>query len=406
MKREYIDLLEFQTKMKEGIERLFPFKIWIKAEISAIKARPGGHCYLELSQSNDKGLTAKASAAIWSSKYRFIAPYFESVTGKPLSEGMTVLVLAQASYSPLYGFTLVIDDIDPEFSVGQKEMERLKTIARLKAEGLMDMQKSLEIPRLPYCLAIISAEDAAGYRDFMKHLCENEFGFSFCTVLFPALMQGADCPESIIQAMDEVLSGGEDFDAVLILRGGGAKLDLACYDDYNLASVIAQFPIPVFTAVGHDQDFHVCDMVANTYVKTPTALADELIAIYADEDAQLSSYVSRIRLAFNERMAIVENRLIRLNSMIRNAFSTKLSKMESRVEVLKTRIESADPRKILSRGYTLAVGPDGAVMKSSGAVTAGDRMSVMFCDGVVRCRVEAVDKNGREMLENEDDYGK
>ena len=126
MKREYIDLLEFQTKMKEGIERLFPFKIWIKAEISAIKARPGGHCYLELSQSNDKGLTAKASAAIWSSKYRFIAPYFESVTGKPLSEGMTVLVLAQASYSPLYGFPLVIDDIDPEFSVGQKEMERQK----------------------------------------------------------------------------------------------------------------------------------------------------------------------------------------------------------------------------------------------------------------------------------------
>ena len=405
MKREYIDLLEFQTKMKEGIERLFPFKVWIKAEISAIKARPGGHCYLELSQSNDKGLTAKASAAIWSSKYRFIAPYFESVTGKQLCEGMTVLVLAQASYSPLYGFTLVIEDIDPEFSVGQQEMERQKTIARLNAEGLMDMQKSLEVPRLPYRLAIISAEDAAGYRDFMKHLHENEFGFSFCTVLFPALMQGADCPKSIIQAMDEVLSCGEDYDAVLILRGGGAKLDLACYDDYNLASVIAQFPLPVFTAVGHDQDFHVCDMVANTYVKTPTALAGELIAMYADEDAQLSSYVSRIRLAFNERIATVENRLIMLNSRIRNGFSMKLSKMESRVEVLKTRIESADPRKILNRGYALAVGPDGTVMKSSGVVAAGDSMSVMFHDGMVRCHVEAVE-NRAETFDNEEDYGK
>ena len=399
MNRECIDLLEFQTRMKEGVECLFPGKFWLRAEISAVKARPGGHCYLELSQSGPSGLVAKASAAIWSSKYRFLAPFFESVTGSPLSEGMTVLVHVQVSYSQLYGFTLVIDDIDPEFSLGQKEMERQKTIERLKAEGLMDLQKGLHLPRLPYRLAVISAEDAAGYRDFMKHLHENEYGFVFDTVLFPALMQGAQCPSSVIEAMDSVLAGEEDFDAVLILRGGGSKLDLSCFDDYELASVIAQYPLPVFTAVGHDQDFHVCDMVAFSYLKTPTALADELLSIYEDEDSLLSSFVSRIRMAFLNRVAIDENRLALLNSRIRGAFSLRLSKMESALDMLQTRIHAADPRKILERGYALALGPDGAVLKAAGGVSAGQRMGVMFSDGIVRCIVDKVEmkEDGEEI---------
>lgn len=191
MERDFIDLLELQSRLKEGVECLFPGRIWLKAEVSAVKARSGGHCYLELSQSGENGLAAKASAIIWSSKYRFLAPYFESVTGSPLSEGMSVLVEIQVNYSQLYGLSLIINDIDPDFSLGQRELERRRTVDRLVKEGLADLQKRLSLPLLPRRLAIISAPDAAGYRDFMRHLHENPYGFMFVTELFPAQMQGA-----------------------------------------------------------------------------------------------------------------------------------------------------------------------------------------------------------------------
>ena len=368
MEKEIFDLFDLQQKLKRGVECLFPKRIWIRAEVSAVKARNGGHCYLELSQSGDDGLLAKCNAVIWSSKYRFIAPYFESVTGSPISPGMVVLVEVQVSYSELYGLSLVISDIDPDYSVGVRELERQKTIARLQAEGLMDLQSSLALPALPYRLAVVSAEDAAGYRDFMRHLHENPYGFQFETTLFPALMQGAGCPASIIAAMDAVMEDDGTYDAVLILRGGGAKLDLACFDDYGLAAVIAQFPLPVLTAIGHDQDHHVADMVAYEYVKTPTALADFFLSIYEDEDARLSSYMTRVRVAFNNRLAL----------------------MESALNVLQARIKGADPRRILERGYTLALDGDGRVMKGASGRRKGDRVSVMFADGTLKCTVEEI----------------
>ena len=212
MEKEHFDLLTLQQRLKQGVESLFPSRVWIKAEVSAVKARTGGHCYMELSQSDESGLKAKASAIIWSSKYRFIAPYFESVTGSPLQEGMVILVEVQVNYSELYGMSLIINDIDPEFSLGVKELERQRTIERLQNEGLMGLQKQLQLPVLPYRLAVISAEDAAGYRDFMRHIEENPYGFKVLPVLFQALMQGADCPSSIIAALDAVLEDGSDWD--------------------------------------------------------------------------------------------------------------------------------------------------------------------------------------------------
>ena len=366
MEKEIFCLFDLQQKLKRGIECLFPKRIWVRAEVSAVKARGGGHCYLELSQSDDSGLAAKTSAVIWSSKYRFIAPYFQSVTGSPISEGMVILAEVQISYSELYGLSLVINDIDPEYSVGVKELERQKTIERLQKEGLTGLQAELELPALPCRLAVVSAEDAAGFRDFMRHLHENPYGFAFETVLYPALMQGAACPPSIIAAMDRIMEDGGDFDAVLIIRGGGAKLDLACFDDYDLASVIAQYPIPVLTAVGHDQDYHVADMVAHSFVKTPTALADFFLDIYEDEDARLSSYMTRIRVAFNNRIAL----------------------MESALNVLQARIAGADPRRILERGYALALDGGGRVMKGVSGLSKGDKVSVMFADGTLDCLVE------------------
>ena len=390
MEKEYIDLFELQSRLKQGIESLFPKRIWVKAEVSAIKARSGGHCYLELSQSDSSGLVAKSSAIIWSSKYRFIAPYFESVTGSPIQEGMVILAEVQVNYSQLYGLSLIINDVDPEFSLGVKELERQKTIERLQKEGLMDLQKGLQLPVLPYNIAVISAEDAAGYRDFVRHLAENPYGFTLSCTLFPALMQGADCPQSIISALDAALETGVEWDAVLILRGGGAKLDLACFDDYELAAVIAQYPLPVLTAIGHDQDFHVCDMVAHEYVKTPTALADFLLSMYEAEDERISSLQTRMRLAFSNKIYAAESALNMLQARVKGGFSMKIANMEAALRVFETRIMAADPRRILERGYALAVDENGVVVKGVAGKEKGDRISMMFPDGTLDCTVDAV----------------
>lgn len=395
MDKDFIDLLTLQSRLKEGVESLFPNRIWVRAEVSAVKARSGGHCYLELSQSDEKGLVAKTNAIIWNSRYRFIAPYFESVTGSPLQEGMVILVQVQVNYSELYGMSLIVNDIDPEYSVGVKEQERQKTIERLQKEGLMGLQKELELPLLPYDLAVISAEDAAGYRDFMRHLSENPYGFEVNPVLFPALMQGADCPASIISALDLIMEDDRPWDAVLILRGGGAKLDLACYDDYQLAAVIAQYPLPVLTAIGHDQDYHVCDMVAHEYLKTPTALADYILDIYEGEDERISSLETRVRLAVSNRLYREEALLDSLAARVRGGFALKIAAMESALQVLQARIEAADPRRILERGYALATDSRGVVLKSAFGQCHGDRVSVMFSDGSLDCIIDEIHYEGR-----------
>lgn len=390
MEKEFLDLLQFQSRLKEGVECLFPNRLWLRAEVSSIKARSGGHCWLELSQSDDTGLVAKASAVVWSSKYRFLAPYFESVTGSPLQEGMVILVEIQVSYSQLYGLSLIINDIDPEYTLGLKELERQRTIARLQSEGLIGLQKELDLPVLPYRLAVISAEDAAGFRDFVKHLEENPYGFKMEVTLFPALMQGAECPGSIVSALDSVLESDEPYDLVLIIRGGGSKLDLACYDDYELSAVIAQFPLPVFTAIGHDQDYHVCDMVAYSYLKTPTALADELISIYEDEDAALTSFVSRIRLAAAAKISAAESRIDMLKARLLSQMAMKIAQHEAALKVMEARIAAADPRRLLERGYVLALDGDGVVIKSAAGRKTGDNVVLMFRDGSLECTVDNV----------------
>lgn len=397
-KKDYLDLFGLQTRLKDTLEGVFPFSTWVRAEISSVKARYGSHCYLELSQSDENGLVAKVKAVIWAGKYKVIAPYFEEVTGSPLKEGMEVLLEVQVTYHQLYGLSLVVNDIDPEFTLGAKEDARQKTIRRLTEEGLMDLQKELALPALPYRIAVISAPDAAGYRDFMRHLHENEYGFVFHTELFPALMQGAGAPESIAEALHAASAAGtqagtqagvagaagtqaaaagtqagtqagdsrqQPFDVIMILRGGGSVLDLACFDDYDLCAAIARCPVPVLTAVGHDQDYHVADMVASDFVKTPTALADRVLDLYCAEDESIAYYATRLKLAF----------------------SAKIQKMESAVDLLQTRIKSADPRAILSRGYTLALDGEGRVAKSAKAFPKGSTISIMFPDGTVKATV-------------------
>ena len=263
--------------------------------------------------------------------------------------------------------SLTVDELDPELTLGEQERLRRETIARLEAEGLLDRQKTtLSLPDLPYALAVISAPTAAGWGDFRRHLTENEYGFRFRVDLFEATMQGEAAPESISDALDAVMAAKEPYDAVLILRGGGSNFDLACFDDYGLCFNIANCDIPVFTAIGHDRDHHVADLVAWQDVKTPTALADLFLDAYMAEDERISGYITRLRLAF----------------------VNKLNAMSSRVELLSSRIKAADPRGILSRGYALATDGRGVVLKQAGPVQVGDRVNVLFADGQLNCTVD------------------
>ena len=366
METDFVDLLTLQRGLRVGIEDLFPDKVRVRAEISSISVKAGGHCYLDLSQTEDGRAVAKAKAVIWRSRYGMLARYFREATGSDLQVGMTILARVQVGYSELYGLTLTIDDLEPEMTLGEQERIRRQTIARLEEEGLLDRQRSLELADLPYALAVITARDAAGWGDFRRHLTENEYGFRFRVDLFEATMQGEAAPESISDAMDAVQASEEPYDAVLILRGGGSNFDLACFDDYGLCFNIAQCDIPVFTAIGHDRDHHVADLVAYQDVKTPTALADLFLDAYMAEDERILQYITRLRLAF----------------------VNKLNAMASRVELLASQIKAADPRGILSRGYALATDAKGVVLKSAAGVQPGDKVNVMFADGRLNCTVD------------------
>lgn len=353
------DLYTLLRELREALSDCFPGRVWVRAEIASIQVRTNGHCYMDLVQSENGQQKAKVKAVIWGSRYPMIARFFRETTGSALEVGQQILVRAQVSFSELYGLSLSIDDINPEFTLGDAQARRQQTIDRLQAEGLIERQKQLSLPMLPYRFAVISAPDAAGYGDFCRQLLENRYGFRFEVSLFEAVMQGASAPSSIIAALSAATSGPESFDAVLIMRGGGSNLDLACFDDYELGAAIARSSVPVLCAIGHDRDFHVADMVSWDYVKTPTALADFFISVFISEDERISALSHRLHVAF----------------------SNKLLRMEGDLDRLYQRIVNADPRAVLSRGYTLAVDASGKVIKSAGDVKKGDRITVMLSDG-------------------------
>ena len=364
MEKEYIDLLTLQSDIRLCLEDTFTESVWVRAEISSVSVK-GGHCYLELCQSGPQGIVAKARAVIWRSKYFALESFFREATGSTLRAGIGLLLHAAVNFSEVYGLSLVVDDLDPQFTLGEKEMLRRQCIARLEADSLMDAQQKLSMAGLPYRLAVVSASGAAGYGDFCRHLHENDYGFVLYTELFDAVMQGVNAPSSIIDALDRVESSAEPFDAILILRGGGSALDLDCFDDYDLCHRIACCRTPVLTAIGHDRDRHVADMVAYESLKTPTALADFFLDIYEAEDERISSFSSRLHRAFINKIAV----------------------LNSKLDVLAARIKSADPRNVLSRGYVLPADENGHILKSVKNVRPGDRLRLLFSDGRLDCEV-------------------
>lgn len=440
MARDYLELAELQARIKEGIEDAFPGKVWVKAEISSWSPRANGHCYLSLSQSRGGKVTAESRAMIWKWNFLQLKTFFEETTGQVLQAGITVLVRVQVSFSELYGISLFIDDIDPAFTLGEKALERKRAIERLTAGGYMDMQKELALPALPYRLAVVTSRTAAGYGDFRRHLMENPEGYVFRLDLYEALMQGEGAPSSIIAALAEASEGS--YDAILLLRGGGSELDLACFDDYDLAIAIATCGIPVITAIGHDRDYHIADMVAHAFVKTPTALADLFLEAYEAEDAALDALQrriaggllektasalrqtdavrARIRMGWLRRLGMVENDLQRCSGRIMKgllrkytdvarlseavgrrlqfAAGARYSAEVSRLALKEALIKASDPRNILGLGYVLVTGKDNKVLKTVDKVAVGDRIGVRFSDGSL---LASVDEVFSEKLDND-----
>ncbi|MBP5217716.1 MAG: exodeoxyribonuclease VII large subunit [Bacteroidales bacterium] len=388
MEKEYISLSGLLDSMKAFLEGFFPDRIWVRAEISSLNRKQNGHCYLDLSESGPDGVVAKVRATIWASRWNYIEQYFRSVTHSSLDVGMEILARVRVNFHPVFGLSLDIDEIDPDFTLGAGERKKQETIDRLTREGLMDLQKRLRLPLLPYSLAVISAPGAAGWGDFRKHLTENEYGFVFNVKLFEAVMQGEGAPASIIGALEGILTGPVRYDAVLILRGGGSELDLACFDDYSLAARIARCPLPVFTAIGHDKDYHVADMVANTFVKTPTALADLFLDCYISEDERLSAYESRLRISFNNRLSSLSNRLDRIRDTVRLGSLRLVDKAESHLALVEEKIRVTNPANILRRGFVLPLDGRGVKLKGAAGSKPGDVVQMLFLDGRLKCRVE------------------
>ena len=388
MARDYMELSELLARVKECVEDAFPERYWVKAEIGSWSPRANGHCYLNLVESDKGKPIADIRAMIWKWQFPQLKAFFEQETGQKLQAGITVLVRVQVNFSEMFGISLFIDDIDPAFTVGEQALAKKKALEKLTAGGYLEMQQELALPRLPYRLAVITSKTAAGYGDFRRHLLENEAGYAFRLDLHEALMQGEQAPASIISAL---LEAQEDpVDAILILRGGGSEMDLACFDDYDLAVAIAVCPVPVVTAIGHDRDFHIADLVANRYVKTPTALADLFLDAYAAEDAILDGFETRIRHAVSERLNGLARKVDSLAQRLRFAALARIDRALAALALQEALVKASDPRKILSLGYALVTGPDGKVLKSAAPVAVGDRIGVRFADGRITAAVEEI----------------
>ena len=393
---EKMTLLQLQQMIKRGIESVVPSTVWITAEIGEMNTHSSGHCYMELVgyEEGKNGVVAKARATIWSTTYRMLKPYFESVAGVKLSKGLNVLLKVQVGYSNIYGLSLNVLDIDPSFTVGELELRRQNTINRLVKEGCMDMNSTLEMPLLPRRLAVVTSPTAAGYRDFVKHLKEAESRWGISLELFAAQMQGDEAPRSIIEALDMIAVRSGEFDAVVMIRGGGAAMDLVCFDDYELAVNIAQFPLPVVTGIGHDHDYHVADMVAHTWLKTPTAVADFFIDVFAAQEQLLMHLYQRISLSLSQKISMERQRLARVHQALENGASRVISNGRQRLELLRLRINAADPARILGSGFAI-VAVDGK-RASVADVVKGKRMKLVLRDGTVEFEIGEVFKNCRE----------
>lgn len=384
---EALSLYDLNVLVRRSIEQCLPDEFWVQAELSDVRTNSTGHCYLEFIQKDPRNnnLIAKARGTIWSNVFRLLKPYFEESTGQAFVSGIKVLVQVTVSFHELYGYSLTVQDIDPTYTLGDMLRRRKEILKQLEEEGVLTLNKELDMPRLPQRIAVISSPTAAGYDDFCHQLQNNPRGFYFRTELFPALMQGDRVEKSVLAALDQVNARLQEFDAVVIIRGGGATSDLSGFDTYLLAASCAQFPLPIITGIGHERDDTVLDSVAHTRVKTPTAAAELLIncmndaadeleilaarlqegvrSLLAQEQRKLLAYKNRIPSAVYRRISNAKLILLTARKDIAQSVAISLSRRRHRLELLQQRLADASPEKQLARGYSITL-KDGKVVKN------------------------------------------
>ncbi len=411
---ESYSLSELGKCIKMTLKTAFAEPVWVRAEISEMHENVSGHCYLDLIEKADDTdvLVAKQKATIWAFTYRMLKPYFESETGATLRAGMKVLLLCEVEFHEVYGVSLNVRDIDPAFTVGEMAVRRAEIIRRLTDDGIVDMNKQQPLAPVPQRVAVISSATAAGYGDFCDQLRNNVFGYTFYTKLFPATMQGAQTEQSVVAALDKICDFIDNFDVVVIIRGGGATSDLVAFDNYNLALHCAQFPLPIISGIGHQRDESVVDLVAHTRVKTPTAAAEFLVARINDFEKNIDEMAQNVAFSAREvvhdellrlqqliaRLSVVQRVCVRhdaalqhLTMRLRNAAKMAISSEEKRMALVEKSIEYADPATLLQRGFTLTT-KHGKIVKSVCDVASGDIVTTHLADGAFTAMVQQREK--------------
>lgn len=430
---EALTLYELNNLVRGSLERALPDEYWVQAELSEVREAYNGHCYLEFVQKGNNGrdLVAKARGVVWAGTYRLLKPLFERETGRPLSAGMKVLVRVAVTFHELYGYSLSVTDIDPAYTLGDLARLRREILARLEADGILNDNKELPLPVLANRIAVISSATAAGYGDFRNQLLRNDYRLRFTLRLFPAVMQGERVEESVLAALDAIMAERDEWDAVVIIRGGGATSDLSGFDTYLLAAACAQFPLPVITGIGHERDDTVLDLVAHTRVKTPTAAAaflvrhqleaatrlealsrdigQEVMARLERErvrlerlSAALSAVFSQVRVrgehrleqlslrlahAWQQRLADERHGLERCAARIGQGVASRLERERFRLQLLRQRCEAADPDLLLKRGYSMTFS-QGRLVRKASELEKGEEITTRLAEGEVRSVVQ------------------
>jgi exodeoxyribonuclease VII large subunit len=405
MKSEkYISLFELNSLVREAIECEMPDEYWVEAELSECR-ETRGHCYMELVQKDDKTATpiAKASAKCWAQKWMLVRPYFERTTGQQLHSGLKVLLKVYPQFHETYGFSWIVTDIDPTYTLGDMARKRQEIIQQLKAEGVFDLQKELELPVFCQRIAVISSETAAGYGDFCNQLANNPYGFQFQTQLFPAIMQGEGVEQSIINALERIYNC--QFDAVVIIRGGGATSDMSGFDTLALAENVANFPLPIITGIGHERDESILDMVSHTRVKTPTAAATFLIdhlkeVLDVVESAQtlITRYAQQKLLTLNTQLSTLSEAIPRLFSIVKTRQEAKIDTLQQRIpmllerrllaenhrlQLMEEKLKALDPQLLLKRGYSITL-HNGRAVKDATTLKTGDEIETRLEKGTIK----------------------
>ena len=398
-----LSLCELLNAVQQTIKLDFGEPLWVRAEIGEMHAN-GGHAYFELIENAEKSdkILAKIRATCWESTFQILKPYFEENTGQSLQQGIAVLVQVTVEFHPLYGMSLNIKDIDPAFTVGDMAMRRLQIINKLQNEGIADMNKSLQIPQFVQRLAIISSATAAGYGDFMHQINSNERGFKFYSVLFQSVMQGEAATNSIISSLEKIYANAELFDAVIIIRGGGATTDLACFDTYELALNVAQFPLPIIAGIGHQRDNTIVDMVVNQSLKTPTAVAEFIISQIQNTENQLFDIVNTI-IDFSENTILLQKNILeqirwkishllksvtsnsifelnRQNIRLKNAAQNVITFQKNKLDLYGKIVHTHSPQYLFKKGFSITT-LNGKRVFSVKSLKKNDKIKTYFSDG-------------------------